>query len=59
MSEVFTPQFVVQLALMFSVAGAVYGGIRADLKHMVRDIDRHGIAITKAHERIDKILAGD
>jgi hypothetical protein len=37
----------------------VYGGIRADLKHMARDIDRHGIAISKAHARIDKILAGD
>lgn len=59
MSEVFTPQFVVQLLLMIGAVGAVYGGIRADLKHMAKDINRHGRSIGKAHERIDKILAGD
>lgn len=48
MSDVFTPQFVVQLVLMFSAAGAVYGGIRSDLKHMNTDIERHGRAISKA-----------
>lgn len=39
------PEWVVQLL----VAGAIYGGIRADLIHVKQQIER-------AHERIDNIL---
>ena len=53
--SVFTAPFLVQLLLMFSAAGAVYGGIKADLRNMHREIDRQSRSIGKAHERIDTI----
>ena len=51
-----TPEFGLQLVVMLFVAAAVYGGIRADLKHLHDLVDRNSRATAKAHERIDKLL---
>lgn len=45
-----------QLAVFLVTAGAVYGGIRSDLKDMHRRIDHHERAIEKAHERLDRCI---
>jgi hypothetical protein len=37
-------------------AGAVYGGIRQDLKNMHEAIKENSRAVLRAHERIDKHL---
>ena len=51
-----TPEFVIQLVIMLAGAGAVYGGIRADLRHLHDLYDRNSRATAKAHARIDAIL---
>lgn len=38
------------------IAGAVYGGIRADLKAIHERIKEQGEAVTRAHRRIDDLL---
>lgn len=48
---------LVQLATLVLGAGAVFGGIRAELKAMRVDIQRLSKEADKAHERIDA-LAG-
>ncbi len=35
-------------------AGAIYGGIRADLKAMHERIESNAVAVGRAHERIDR-----
>lgn len=45
-----------QLFSFVLTAGAVYGGIRADLKVIHERIKEHGEAITGAHRRIDDLL---
>ena len=47
-----------QVAAFLVTAGAVYGGIRNDLKDMHRRIDSNERAIEKAHERIDDCAIG-
>ena len=44
---------LLQVAGFLVAAGAVYGGIRNDLKRMHERQDRFERAIEKAHERID------
>jgi hypothetical protein len=46
-----------QLVIALFFAGAVYGGIRNDLRRMREDLQRLERAAGKAHERIDS-LAG-
>lgn len=41
--------FLWQLGVAVLAAGAVYGGIRADVKHLIQSVD-------EAHKRIDAIL---
>lgn len=44
---------VLQLAGFLAAAGAVYGGIRSDLRQMHQRQERLERSIEKAHERID------
>lgn len=46
------PEWVIQLM----VAGALYGGIRADLKHAITCAAEAKQAAGRAHERIDGLL---
>jgi hypothetical protein len=39
-------------------AGAVYGGIRADLRHAIRTAEGAVTAAGEAHRRIDNVLLG-
>lgn len=47
-----------QLAVMLVGAGAVYGGIRADLRELHRHISRIEDAAHAAHKRIDRCVYG-
>jgi len=47
------PDLLWKVAAFLISAGAVYGGIRSDLKGMHRRIDSNERAIEKAHSRID------
>lgn len=38
------------------VAGAIYGGIRADLRHMQEQLRAQSDSIEHAHSRIDSLL---
>lgn len=46
------PEWVVQLL----IAGALYGGIRADLRHAMTCANEAKGSATEAHKRIDDIL---
>lgn len=48
-----TPDFVYQLAIGLLFAGAVYGGIRSDLRSMKDQIKGVSDAARRAHERLD------
>jgi hypothetical protein len=37
-------------------AGAVYGGIRADLKHILKSLDEVKESVSLAHRRIDAVI---
>lgn len=47
---------IFQLLSFVLTAGAIYGGIREDLKVIHERIKEHGEAITGAHRRIDDLL---
>ena len=50
------PRWVIELGTMLVAGGAVYGGIRADLRsmhHRLGDVWEHA---DKAHGRIDRLL---
>jgi len=49
---------VMQIAGMVLAAGAVYGGIRAEQRAMMRDIARLERSVDKAHSRLDKMGCG-
>ena len=49
------PNWLLQLIGMVLGAGAVYGGIHANQKAMMRDIARQQKEIDKAHDRIDAL----
>lgn len=51
------PNWFLFLISNLVIAGAVYGGIRSDLKHMRNDISRAEKISEHAHSRIDNILA--
>lgn len=40
-------------------AGALYGGIRADLKAMHEKVAMAASSATRAHERIDNLIGGN
>ena len=44
---------VLQLAVMLLSAGAVYGGIRSDLKNTREKAEEAAYAARRAHERLD------
>lgn len=44
-----------QVAAFLVAAGAVYGGIRGDLKNMREKIASHGRAIERIHDRLDGV----
>lgn len=48
--------FVLHVVSMIVVAGAVYGGIRADLRHLGRMVDHAIKSADEAHRRIDDYL---
>lgn len=50
------PQWAQMLLTTIGASGAVYGGIRSDLKHMYEKIARLYVELDKAHERIDELL---
>lgn len=50
-----TVSIIGALAGQLLVAGAIYGGIRADLRHMRERIAQQDDAIARAHERIDHL----
>lgn len=44
---------LLQLAGILVAAGAVYGGIRGDLRTMRENIQRHERALDRVHKRLD------
>lgn len=38
------------------IAGAIYGGIRADLRNLSQRVARHDEVIDRVHERIDNLV---
>lgn len=51
-----TPEFIYQIGAALLLAGAVYGGIRADIKAMHERITAAAEAAREAHRRIDQHL---
>lgn len=51
-----TPEMITQLVYALIGAGAVYGGIRADLRGMHERIVTAEKSASRAHERIDQHL---
>ena len=47
---------LIELMGMFLAAGAVYGGIRIDLKNMHAKLDEISLSANDAHKRIDEFL---
>lgn len=47
-----------EVAVALLAAGAVYGGIRADLRHAIRTAEGAKEDATGAHRRIDSMLMG-
>ncbi len=45
---------LLQIAVAVLGAGAVYGGIRADLRHMTKNIDRHEDAIVELFRIVER-----
>lgn len=52
----FSPEFIAQMLVMLASGGAVYGGIRSDLKAMHERIRANENEIVKARERMDHHL---
>lgn len=50
------PEWVVQLIVYVGMAGAIYGGIRADLKNLHERVAEAKEAAVRAHTRIDSLL---
>ncbi len=48
-----TPEFIAQMVVMISTVGALYGGIRADLKAMHQRIGVNETNIEMARVRMD------
>lgn len=50
------PEWLLQGAGYIALAGAVYGGIRSDIKYMHEQVAEAKAAAARAHERIDGLL---
>lgn len=50
---------IIQIALYVLTAGAVYGGIRADLKHLHEKADAARESARRAHRRLDQLILGN
>lgn len=48
-----TPEFIAQMVVMVSTVGAMYGGIRTDLKNMHQRIITNENNIEEARKRMD------
>ncbi|MCK6410981.1 MAG: hypothetical protein L6Q55_00975 [Azonexus sp.] len=49
---------VFQVLAALVAAGAVYGGIRSDIRHIHQQLEHLGRAADSAHARIDRISEG-
>ena len=56
--EGFTPTFFLQVVIAIGTAGAVYGAIKADLKHMHQRLEDE-IRLREAHAAADDISFHD
>ncbi len=54
--QAITAELVLQLATMLVAGGAVYGGIKTGMSHMMKDIKENHDSITRCHARIDHHL---
>lgn len=54
-----TPELIYQLLAGLFLAGAVYGGIRADLRAMHQQIIAAEKSADKAHDRLDNHLGNN
>lgn len=50
------PEWLLQVGAYIAFAGAVYGGIRADLKNAKECAQAAKASATRAHDRIDNLL---
>lgn len=55
-----SPELIIQLAGLVVgqalTAGAIYGALRADVRHLVREVKEAKTAAAQAHQRIDQVL---
>lgn len=49
-----SPADIAPYISMLVIGGAVYGGIRSDMKNLIRDLIRNEKSIESAHHRIDE-----
>lgn len=56
MEEILNPGILSQIAVSLVTAGAVYGGIRSDLKHIMSKLKEHDDSLVNSNQRIDRIL---
>lgn len=56
MEDILTPGLLSQIAVSLVTAGAVYGGIRSDLKHIMSKLKDHDDSLVNANQRIDRML---
>jgi hypothetical protein len=56
MLESLSPDLIRVVEILIG-AGAVYGGIRADLRFLHRRVDEAIDSVTRAHQRIDEVLS--
>lgn len=50
------PDWVLQIGSYVAVAGAIYGGIRADIRNLHNQVRAAHETASEAHKRIDGIL---
>lgn len=55
-----SPELLIQLAGLVIgqalTAGAIYGALRADVRHLVREVTEAKAHAARAHQRIDQVL---
>ena len=51
-------QILIQVLIVVASGGAVYGAIRADIRHLHHRADHADSEITRAHDRIDRLHDG-
>jgi len=50
-------EFVLIIIGQLLAAGAAWGAIRSDVRHIIRELDRVDRSVADAHRRIDHMLA--